>query len=249
MLKFTAQQEGGGTLYGFGLSETDLNRLEFNQETIFFEFDYAGQPNKCGLIAYLGDYETPEDIAANLEQVRKAVALSFGAPSNALPGNLHLFPIARSVMQRFRQEPFWAFTTNLQISNSKDSQMFFSATTEAQMRKYLADAGLIKLPTTERLAIALEKADCPAEMIARAREGYYDDFKSPLATPIVQLVNDLRVLGHESLVQRAINGEFDATPEESEAWYQAEGRDVVTQILRENESGRGKGKSRGFGHV
>jgi hypothetical protein len=55
-------------------------------------------------------------------------------------------------------------------------------------------------------------------MEAKARSGYYDDFKSPLATPIVQLVKDLQKAGQHEIAKRAMNGEFDATREESEAW-------------------------------
>jgi GTP:adenosylcobinamide-phosphate guanylyltransferase len=73
-------------------------------------------------------------------------------------------------------------------------------------------------PTTERLAEALHAAGCPAAMIRRAREGYYDDYKSPLATPCMQLVSDLENIGQRDLANRARNGEFDGTREEAEAW-------------------------------
>ncbi|MBD1995323.1 hypothetical protein H6G00_01590 [Leptolyngbya sp. FACHB-541] len=79
-------------------------------------------------------------------------------------------------------------------------------------------------PTTERLARAMEQADCPTDMIARARAGYYDDYKSELAMPCQQLVADLRAIDKDALVQRAIDGEFDGTPAESEAWFQQEGQ-------------------------
>lgn len=76
------------------------------------------------------------------------------------------------------------------------------------------------LPATERLAQALEAADDPrlAPLIERARAGYYDDFKSNLPNPIMQLVYTLNALGHTALAQRAIDGEFDATPAEAQAW-------------------------------
>lgn len=86
-----------------------------------------------------------------------------------------------------------------------------------------------QIPTTERLARALEAADdsALASMIALARAGHYDDFKSDIATPIVALVNDLQTAGHSELAQRAMNGEFDATPAEGEAWFQSEGLDLL----------------------
>jgi hypothetical protein len=81
------------------------------------------------------------------------------------------------------------------------------------------------LPTTEKLARAIEAAaeahpDKPQMrmMAGRARNGYYDDFKSLLATPCIQLVRDLDALGCAELSARAKNGEFDATKEESDAW-------------------------------
>jgi hypothetical protein len=87
-----------------------------------------------------------------------------------------------------------------------------------------------KLPTTERLARALEVANDSrlAQMIERARDGYYDDYKSKLATPITQLIHDLRSLGLEALARRAMDGEFDATLEESGEWFESEGRHLIS---------------------
>lgn len=90
------------------------------------------------------------------------------------------------------------------------------------------------LPTTERLAQALEAAGDPRlkPMIDRARQGYYDDYKSPLAAPLVQLAADLRQAGHPELVKRVIDGEFDATPEESEAWANSpEGQAAFDELV------------------
>lgn len=80
-----------------------------------------------------------------------------------------------------------------------------------------------RIPTSERLAQALHAAGL-FEMEKKAREGYYDDFKSPLMMPIVQLVNDLKAEGAVELAHRAMNGDFDATKEEARAWYDQEGK-------------------------
>ena len=85
--------------------------------------------------------------------------------------------------------------------------------------------------TTTKLARALEAIPgVPPGMIQQARDGYYHDFLSPLATPEIQLVSDLRELAakpatpHSSrellreLAQAVINGEYDASKEESDAW-------------------------------
>jgi hypothetical protein len=89
-------------------------------------------------------------------------------------------------------------------------------------------------PTTEKLARALEAIPAiPREMVQHARDGRYDDFKSPLTFPEITLVAELQaVAGNKSLprsvrqeinrmAQRVINGEFDATPEESRAWAES----------------------------
>lgn len=79
------------------------------------------------------------------------------------------------------------------------------------------------VPTSERLARVLEARGNPklARMIALTREGHYDDFRSPLATPIYQLVRDLIQNGEHELAERAKAGEFDATPAEAAAWVQS----------------------------
>lgn len=78
------------------------------------------------------------------------------------------------------------------------------------------------VPTTERLARAMEQALCPVQMIASARAGLYDDFKSELALPMQHLVADLRRVGQHALARRVIDGEFDATREEGDAWAASE---------------------------
>jgi hypothetical protein len=79
------------------------------------------------------------------------------------------------------------------------------------------------IPTTEKLALALEKIKAPEEMVRAARAGRYDDFKSESATPIKDLVTDLLHIGARPLAQVAMNGGFDASKEESEAWYREQG--------------------------
>jgi hypothetical protein len=92
-----------------------------------------------------------------------------------------------------------------------------------------------QLPTTERLARALESLNDPAlaGMIAQARAGYYDDYKSSLAMPQVQLVLNIRSHGHPEFAKRVIDGEFDATLEEGEAWINSlEGQAALAQLTK-----------------
>jgi hypothetical protein len=93
-------------------------------------------------------------------------------------------------------------------------------------------------PTTEKLARALEEAGAPPAMIEWARSGYYDDFKSPLAMPETQLLIDARKHGLDDIAQGVLEGRWDATREESEAWAkspegQAAFRDLVMRPNRE----------------
>lgn len=84
--------------------------------------------------------------------------------------------------------------------------------------------------TADRLADELAAIGCPAEMVAVTRFGYYDEYRSPLAMPLVQLVADLGVLARSrdvtaearekitALAERVKAGEFDGTRAESDAW-------------------------------
>ena len=87
--------------------------------------------------------------------------------------------------------------------------------------------------TTEILAAELDKAGLP-EMAAMARRGFYHDFLSPLETPCLQLAHDLIQIGTPAalaLRTRHLNGEFDATLEESEEWARGpDGQDALRQL-------------------
>lgn len=72
--------------------------------------------------------------------------------------------------------------------------------------------------TCDRLAAALAEAGAPAAMIAKAAAGYYDDYKSPLAFPIMQLRADALALGLGDIAERAADGDFDGTKAEADAW-------------------------------
>lgn len=78
--------------------------------------------------------------------------------------------------------------------------------------------------TTKILARELRKAGL--EYMAREAEGgYYHDYLSPLATPCIQLATDLKEAGTPqalALLERHLNGEFDATKEEGDEWMDTE---------------------------
>lgn len=95
--------------------------------------------------------------------------------------------------------------------------------------------------TKDRLADELQKLGLD-EMSAKARTGHYDDFLSTLDTPIIQLVNDLedaararldRSARIRDLRRRAINGDFDATKEESDTWAASpDGQAAFAKLIR-----------------
>lgn len=89
-----------------------------------------------------------------------------------------------------------------------------------------------RIPTSEKLALAMEAAGVPSSLVAKARNADYDDFRSEVsATPCLDLVNDLaRLMStpqyaiNESIAElrkRAMNGEFDAQQWESDAWAES----------------------------
>jgi hypothetical protein len=105
--------------------------------------------------------------------------------------------------------------------------------------------------TTVKLAKALgEVSGVPKDMIQRAIDGYYHDYLSPLTFPEMQLVNDLRELASapatprnsrpllREMAQRVIDGEFDASKEESDAWAASpEGQETFRQLVDDSVFG------------
>ncbi len=69
-------------------------------------------------------------------------------------------------------------------------------------------------------------------MIRKAREGYYDDYESPLATPCIQLVIDFRTMGYEGMAQKAMDGRWDATKDEAEAWANKQTDPEILEALQ-----------------
>lgn len=87
--------------------------------------------------------------------------------------------------------------------------------------------------TRAKLAQALAAAGAPAHMIAQATDGYYDDYRSSLGAPIVQLVRDATAAGLPGIAARAQAGEFDGQRWEAEAWAKSpEGREAFKALRR-----------------
>lgn len=90
--------------------------------------------------------------------------------------------------------------------------------------------------TKDFLAQELERAGLP-KMAAKARTGYYHDFLSPLPAPCMQLLSDLEMVGTPeaaALIARHLDGEFDASLEESSEWARsADGQGSMKRLLSE----------------
>jgi hypothetical protein len=99
--------------------------------------------------------------------------------------------------------------------------------------------------TTAKLARALEAIPgVPEEMIERARTGHYHDYLSPLDFPEMQLVADLKELAARpgtprnsrpllrDLAKAVINGDHDASKEESDEWARSpEGQETIAALF------------------
>ena len=90
--------------------------------------------------------------------------------------------------------------------------------------------------TKDILAAELRKAGLN-DIADRAATGYYHDFLSPLDFPEMALEKELRSIGTpeaEVLRKRLIDGEFDATKEEGEAWAESpEGQDAMQRLIKD----------------
>ena len=143
MIKFMGELTTGGNLYGFGLTEVNLNRLEFNAEPLLFDFGFAGHPELFCLIIYVGDrFNTPEDAAANINVVKEYCLPYLNESQGITPESLRMFPITRTVMEKFRSTPFWGFDCHIQITHPNDMQLIFAGPDERSIGKYLRKSGL-----------------------------------------------------------------------------------------------------------
>lgn len=85
--------------------------------------------------------------------------------------------------------------------------------------------------TAAFLARVLEEEGAPGHMVSLAAEGHYDDYRSPLATPELQLHADARAEGLPQIAAWVELGVFDGTKEESEEWARSpEGQAVFREL-------------------
>jgi hypothetical protein len=82
------------------------------------------------------------------------------------------------------------------------------------------------MSTKQKLAAVLN-AHGLNDMAIKAAHGFYDDYESELDTPALQLIHDLNAAKAFDLARRAMHGEFDATREEGQAWFDREGHKLI----------------------
>jgi hypothetical protein len=85
--------------------------------------------------------------------------------------------------------------------------------------------------TKDRLAAELRKVAAKAspenaqryeDFAKRAETGEFDDYADTYVCPVTQLHSELIEAGFTKFAQRVADGEFDATPEESDEWARSE---------------------------
>ena len=84
--------------------------------------------------------------------------------------------------------------------------------------------------TKNKLATVLELEGLH-NLAERARRGEFDDYESESATPLMDLEAQLRRHDRPDLAKRVIEGEWDGTQEESEAWFKREGQHLIGGVL------------------
>lgn len=86
--------------------------------------------------------------------------------------------------------------------------------------------------TKDKLINDLKDAPAPDWMIRNAEQSLYDNFKSPLNEPILQLINDCEAIDLTQLAERAKNGEYDGTKEEANFWL----GEFMKEIMQSREN-------------
>jgi hypothetical protein len=86
--------------------------------------------------------------------------------------------------------------------------------------------------STEKLVRALQASGASARLLARARADEFNDYRSPHVFPQHELLAAAREEGLEGICQSVIDGEFDATVEESDMWAASpEGQEAFRELF------------------
>jgi hypothetical protein len=85
---------------------------------------------------------------------------------------------------------------------------------------------MAETPTKMKLAKVLREQGLTA-LADRAEKGEFDDYESPHALPQHVLVSALMDIDRTDLIKRVMDGEWDGTKEEADAWMEREGKDFL----------------------
>jgi hypothetical protein len=92
--------------------------------------------------------------------------------------------------------------------------------------------------TKDILSAALVEVGLPI-MAVKAAQGYYHDFLSPLDFPELDLIGDLTEIGTPTALAmraRVMDGEFDASIAESDAWVASpDGQETISRLTGESQ--------------
>lgn len=92
-----------------------------------------------------------------------------------------------------------------------------------------------QIPSWEKLAHALHAAGL-FDLERRARNKEFSDYDGPHALPQLELINELSRWYYRrevrSLIARVKAGDFDATRQESDDWWEREGKYLCPPSLR-----------------
>lgn len=91
---------------------------------------------------------------------------------------------------------------------------------------------------TTKLRLAVRLQEISSELAERAERGEFSDYESEYATPKVNLVGCLRAISKntsslkrkrlaDTLIHEVMDGLWDETKAEAEAWFQREGKDLL----------------------
>jgi hypothetical protein len=95
---------------------------------------------------------------------------------------------------------------------------------------------------TTKLKLAIRLQELDSELAKRAESGEWSDFEIPHAVPKIELYGILsQIYKHTTnlkrgklareIAQEVVNGKWDETKEEAEAWYEKEGKDLIEKEI------------------
>lgn len=233
----TATQRNLCTMYaaiGISAGNKAMVLLE-NQEILIVERYSYGKYN----VYLIGDHQLPlesfqiteEEIPTKIDALAQSTN-KIWSPLGVLP-EINLNLDIQAITQSFSDFARSVFTLASELRTIKAGIAQYMVLPEDLPEKPKETAP--RIPTTQHLAHALRLANAPASMVQKAEQGHYDDYKSPLAGPIAQLIVDCQNVGTRKMLQIATmaqDGEFDGQKWEAEEWAQsAEGQETLKQIL------------------